>query len=57
MMGHNIRGRGTQGSAMAMYIDPDSGVRYGAADSYRFVNAVVDKAAKTLRVPSELAAG
>jgi N utilization substance protein B len=31
--------------------------RYGATDSYRFVNAVVDKAAKTLRVPAELAAG
>jgi N utilization substance protein B len=31
--------------------------RYGPADSYRFVNAVVDKAAKTLRAPTELAAG
>ena len=31
--------------------------RYGATDSYRFVNAVVDKAAKTLRASAEVAAG
>jgi len=31
--------------------------RFGAADSYRFVNAVLDKAAKTLRLPAEVAAG
>jgi N utilization substance protein B len=31
--------------------------RYGAADSYRFVNAVLDKASKKLRAPAEVAAG
>ena len=31
--------------------------RFGPADSYRFVNAVLDKAAKTLRNPAEVAAG
>lgn len=31
--------------------------RYGAADSYKFVNAVCDKAARRLREPSEAAAG
>ena len=31
--------------------------RYGAADSYRFINAVIDKAASTLRPSAEVAAG
>ena len=31
--------------------------RYGAAGSYRFVNAVVDRAAKVLRGSAEVAAG
>lgn len=31
--------------------------RYGPTDSYRFVNAVVDKAAKQLRTSTDLAAG
>jgi N utilization substance protein B len=31
--------------------------RFGATDSYRFVNAVLDKASKTLRVSAEVAAG
>ena len=31
--------------------------RYGAADSYRFVNAVVDRAAKVLRGSTEVTAG
>jgi N utilization substance protein B len=31
--------------------------RYGATDSYRFVNAVLDKASKTLRTSAEVAAG
>ena len=31
--------------------------RYGAADSYRFVNAVLDKAAKTLRPTADFANG
>jgi N utilization substance protein B len=31
--------------------------RFGATDSYRFVNAVLDKAARTLRLPAEVAAG
>jgi N utilization substance protein B len=30
--------------------------RYGSTDSYRFINAVVDKASKTLRAPAEVAA-
>jgi N utilization substance protein B len=31
--------------------------RFGATDSYRFINAVLDKASKTLRVSAEVAAG
>ena len=31
--------------------------RFGAHDSYRFVNAVVDRASKTLRPPPEATAG
>jgi transcription antitermination protein NusB len=31
--------------------------RFGAADSYRFVNAVLDKASRTLRPSTEVAAG
>jgi N utilization substance protein B len=31
--------------------------RYGATDSYRFINAVLDKAAKRLRESTEVAAG
>jgi transcription antitermination protein NusB len=31
--------------------------RFGATDSYRFVNAVLDKAARRLRAPAEVAAG
>lgn len=31
--------------------------RYGATDSYRFINAVLDKAAKSLRASTEVAAG
>ena len=31
--------------------------RFGATDSYRFINAVLDKAAKRLRAPTEVAAG
>ncbi len=31
--------------------------RYGAADSYRFVNAVLDKAAKALRPTADVANG
>jgi N utilization substance protein B len=31
--------------------------RYGPNDSYRFVNAVLDKASKTLRASAEVAAG
>jgi N utilization substance protein B len=31
--------------------------RYGSTDSYRFINAVLDKASKSLRAPAEVAAG
>lgn len=31
--------------------------RYGATDSYRFINAVLDKASKPLRASAEVAAG
>jgi len=31
--------------------------RYGPTDSYRFVNAVLDKVSKTLRASAEVAAG
>lgn len=33
MMGHSIRFRGTQGRAMGIYIDHETGIKYGAADS------------------------
>jgi len=36
MMGHKIRFRGAQGQAMGIYIDPMTGIRYGAADSRSF---------------------
>jgi len=36
MMGHSVRGRGTQGSANGIYIDWQDGLRYGAADSRGF---------------------
>jgi transcription antitermination protein NusB len=31
--------------------------RYGSTDSYRFINAVLDKSSKTLRASAEVAAG
>jgi gamma-glutamyltranspeptidase/glutathione hydrolase len=36
MMGHKVYSRGTQGSAMGIYIDPETGLRFGAADSRAF---------------------
>lgn len=36
MMGHSTRYRSQQGAAMGIYIDPESGRRYGAADSRSF---------------------
>jgi len=36
MMGHATRGRGGQGSAMGIYIDPTTGMVWGAADSRAF---------------------
>ena len=36
MMGHKVRFRRGQGSAMGIYIDPDTGMIYGAADSRSF---------------------
>lgn len=36
MMGHKIRYRNAQGQAMGIYIDPETGIRYGAADSRSF---------------------
>ncbi|MEZ5041999.1 MAG: gamma-glutamyltransferase [Saprospiraceae bacterium] len=36
MMGHKVRFRGAQGQAMGIYIDPVTGIRYGAADSRSF---------------------
>ncbi|MGD8340223.1 MAG: transcription antitermination factor NusB [Gammaproteobacteria bacterium] len=35
----------------------DLAKRYGAAESYRFVNAVLDKAARTLRPPADAVIG
>ncbi|WP_425154900.1 gamma-glutamyltransferase [Candidatus Palauibacter sp.] len=35
-MGHAVRSRGGQGSAMGIYIDWDTGLRWGAADSRAF---------------------
>lgn len=36
MMGHEVYFRGGQGSAMGIYIDPETGMVYGAADSRAF---------------------
>lgn len=36
MMGHKVRFRNAQGQAMGIYIDPTTGIRYGAADSRSF---------------------
>ncbi len=36
MMGHAVRSRGGQGSAMGIYIDPATGMTWGAADSRAF---------------------
>ncbi len=36
MMGHEVRERGYQGSAMGIHIDPDTGMVWGAADSRAF---------------------
>ncbi|MEM6319742.1 MAG: gamma-glutamyltransferase [Bacteroidota bacterium] len=36
MMGHEVYFRGTQGRAMGIFIDPKTGIRYGAADSRSF---------------------
>lgn len=36
MMGHRISVRGEQGQAMGIYIDPKTGIIYGAADSRSF---------------------
>lgn len=36
MRGHKIRFRRAQGQAMGIYIDPETGLRYGAADSRSF---------------------
>jgi gamma-glutamyltranspeptidase/glutathione hydrolase len=36
MMGHPLRVRGRQGSAMGIYIDRAKGLIYGAADSRAF---------------------
>ncbi len=36
MMGHEVRERGAQGSAMGIYVDPKTGMIYGAADSRAF---------------------
>jgi gamma-glutamyltranspeptidase/glutathione hydrolase len=41
MMGHEVRERGTQGSAMGIFIDYETGIRYGAADSRSFDGAAV----------------
>lgn len=35
-MGHPVRSRGYQGSAMGIYIDADEGIVWGAADSRAF---------------------
>ena len=39
MLGHEMRSRGYQGSAMGIYLDPDSGLVWGAADSRAFDGA------------------
>lgn len=36
MMGHAVRARGGQGSAMGIYLDHDAGIIYGTADSRAF---------------------
>lgn len=36
MMGHKVYFRGGQGSAMGIYVDPETGLLYGAADSRAF---------------------
>lgn len=41
MMGHEVRYRGSQGRAMGIYIDPDTGLRYGASDSRSFTGGAV----------------
>ncbi|MDN3593680.1 gamma-glutamyltransferase [Zunongwangia endophytica] len=38
-MGHEIDSRSTQGRAMGIYIDPETGMRYGAADSRSYNGA------------------
>ncbi len=41
MMGHTVSPRGSQGAVMAIYIDQETGIRYGAADSRSFDSRVV----------------
>jgi len=41
MMGHEVRERGTQGSAMGIYIDYEDDLIFGAADSRSFDGAAV----------------
>ena len=41
MMGHDIRYRGSQGSANGIFIDYERKLRYGAADSRSFDGAAV----------------
>ena len=41
MYGHRIGYRGSQGSAMGIYIDWENGVIYGAADTRSYDGAAV----------------
>ena len=41
MMGHTVSPRGGQGAAMAIYINQETGIRYGAADSRGFHSRAV----------------
>jgi gamma-glutamyltranspeptidase / glutathione hydrolase len=41
MMGHRVRFRGSQGHAMGILIDPETGLRYGGADSRSFDSKAV----------------
>ena len=40
-MGHEINTRSSQGRAMGIYIDPETGMRYGAADSRSYSGGAV----------------
>jgi len=41
MMGHTVRFRNTQGQAMGVYIDPETGMLFGAADTRSFDSRAV----------------